>query len=641
MRALVGLAVVMLTARASAEEATTLTVTGSSAGSFASRAKEGERPRDTPDTAALLEGLPGIRVRRLGAESSFATVSIRGAASNQIAISFAGVPLTGAADPSIDLATLPLWPGAVARVHRTFAPAHLGGGYLGGIVDLQPMELGTRPSSEVYNAFASFGTYRLRVADTRASILGFRVAAGLSYLRTDSDFMYFDPGTQRDARRRNADSAQLAGVVHARRDEGKWSWLVTLLGTTRHDGIAGPFYRPSIATEMTRNRLLGAVEARRRDDDGRTLARVWARRDGRAFEDPRAELGFLAGRASDRIVAFGSALGRSHRFSELATLDARLDGAFESSTGTRIGEPAPLRDRLRIGTALDLLVSPGTKTTFALAARADFYNDTGAQVGRERALLPVAHLGFEQQLIDNVSLGAHVGTLARAPSFLELLGDGGLYSGSPGLKSERAYAADLGVRARGGTTVRWELEAVGFGWQVENLIVVMPVSLRSLRAENVGSARILGGELSAAASSGPLRAVVSYTRLHTENRSSVASERGAPLPGRPEHDLTTDVTLRFGPFALRYGLDVISSTTLDRSGLNRLPVRTIHGAGARFDLKGERLVSIIAEVINIFDQRTVSVPYETGGLLQKYPTSDFLGYPLPGRRFTLAVRGSL
>ncbi len=640
MRALVGIAVVLMTGRASAEEPNTLTVTGSSATSFGSRAKEGERPRDTPDAAALLEGLPGLRVRRLGAESSFATVSIRGAASNQVMISFAGVPLTGAADPSTDLATLPLWPGAVARVHRTFAPAHVGGGYLGGVVDLQPMELASRRSTEVYNAFGSFGSYRLRIADTRTNVLGFRVGAGVSYLRTNGDFTYFDPGLGRDTRRTNSDSAQLAGVVHARRDDEKWSWLVTLLGTTRHDGVAGSFIRPTLATEMFRDRLLAAIEARRRDDDGRTLARVWARRDGRTFEDPLGELGFLAGRSENRVLAVGSTVGRSHRASDHVTFDLRLDGAFEGSRGSpRIDDPSfsPTRDRLRLGAALDVLLQPTRTTTIALAHRSDVYADSGNDVASGNAFLPVTHLGVEHALGDNVTVGGHIGTVARAPSFLELLGDGGVYAPSPKLRSERGYAADLGVRAHAGKKVRFDVEAVGFAWEVRDLIVVVPVSVRFLRAENFGAARIVGGELSVAASTGPFRALVSYTRLHTENRTSIASERGAPLPGRPDHDLTTDLSARVGRVTFRYGFDVVSSTTLDRSGINRMPTRVYHSAGVRLDASP---VSVIAEIINILDQRTVDVNYETGSPFRAYPISDFLGYPLPGRRFNLAVRGS-
>jgi hypothetical protein len=68
-----------------------------------------------------------------------------------------------------------------------------------------------------------------------------------------------------------------------------------------------------------------------------------------------------------------------------------------------------------------------------------------------------------------------------------------------------------------------------------------------------------------------------------------------------------------------------------------MPARVYHSAGARLDVSS---ISLIAEVINLFDQRTVTVPFD-GAISNRYPISDFLGYPLPGRRFNLVVRGTL
>lgn len=637
MRRAAILIAILATTPARADEPVSLTVSGSMAPGFSARSQEGDRPRDTPDTAALLEGLPGLRVRRLGGEGGFATLSIRGAASNQVAINFAGVPLTGAADPSLDLATLPLWPGAVARVHRTFAPAHLGGGYLGGIVDLQPMALG-RDRTEVYNAYGSFGSYRMRGADTHA-IGNVRIGAGVSYHRTEGDFLFFHPFTGiegQDIRRTNNAARQLASVVMARHDGDRWAWLFTGLFTGREDGIAGTFDYPTRATHLSRNRALVALEARKRADDGRFLARIWGRRDGRAFDDPLAEQGLSPAFSRERIASFGFAFGRSLNLSRF-TLDTRVEGITERSDGERSASADPLRTRLRSALAIDVTYRPSDLTSLVLATRGDVRRDTG-----ERAeLLPVAHLGVEHLLSDSVAIGAHVGTLARPPSFLELLGDGGVYSPAPGLKSERSYAADLGVRARGTRSrVRWEAELVGFAWEVKNLIAVLPSGIRSLRAENIGAARVLGAEVSLAASTGPIRAVASYTRLFTENRTVESSTTGAPLPGRPEHDLTFDVSVKLSGLTLRYGLDLVSATTLDRNATKEVPTRVFHGAGARVDFKS---IAVLAEVANLFDRRTVNVLYESGPRpqFQPYPITDFLGYPLPGRRFTLAIRGTL
>ena len=128
----------LVTAQTAGAQTDEVIVRGDPAGNFVSRADERDSARELTDAASLVEPLPGVHVRRFGGDDSFTTLSIRGSSSNEVAIVLAGVPLTGGADPTLDLATLPLWPGAVARVHRSFAPAALGPGSLGGTLVLDP-----------------------------------------------------------------------------------------------------------------------------------------------------------------------------------------------------------------------------------------------------------------------------------------------------------------------------------------------------------------------------------------------------------------------------------------------------------------------------------------------------------------------
>src|SRR5262249_47959822 len=167
-------------------------VRGSQAGGFSSRAEEGETPRETTEAASLVEGLPGVHVRRLGADDGFATLSVRGTSSTEVAVVLAGVPLTGGADPTLDLATLPLWPGARARVYRSFAPAALGPGSLGGTLVLDPPRPTSPSATDVWAAAGSFGALRLRVGAV-SDVGGARVATAVSASRADDDFSYFDP----------------------------------------------------------------------------------------------------------------------------------------------------------------------------------------------------------------------------------------------------------------------------------------------------------------------------------------------------------------------------------------------------------------------------------------------------------------
>src|ERR1700759_2096787 len=72
-----------------------VTVRGSASGDFTSRASEHDAPRELTPVGSLPEPLPGVHVRRFGGDDSFATLSIRGSTSDEVAVVLAGVPLTG------------------------------------------------------------------------------------------------------------------------------------------------------------------------------------------------------------------------------------------------------------------------------------------------------------------------------------------------------------------------------------------------------------------------------------------------------------------------------------------------------------------------------------------------------------------
>lgn len=634
------------TARAD-EAPVSIVVVGSGETGFSSTSSESTRSRETADTAALFEGMPGVRVRRLGAEGTFSTLSIRGAASNQVGVVLAGVPLTGAADPSFDLSTLPLWPGATVHAYRTFAPAAIGGGYLGGVAVIDPIASTSKPHTEIYDAVGAFGSLRMRIADVRAIGGGWKIATGLSAGRADDDFLYVDPiggpGREIDRRRKNSGFVQVGGIVQARRDVDAWTILLTALASDRRDGVAGTFQRPTTATTLGRDRELFAFEARRGDDLGRWLVRAWTRRDAQRFEDPFGEEGGLGlvGSARQTTNAFGVALGRSLRLADSLVVDLRLEEEVESATTISVTDLSATRKRSRLGAAIDATWRPFDVLSLLAAARADVRRDVALDAPTRDEILPAAHLGLDFQVIDALSLLAHAGVVARPPSFVELLGDGGAIEPAPELKSERALAVDGGARARGAIgSLRWEAEVVGYALRMRDLIVLLPRGVGTLRAENVGDAIGFGTETSAGASVDFLRVVASHTWLTTEDRSTDVAARGHPLPGRPQHDLTLDVVARVARATLRWGLDVVSSTTLDRAATITLPTRAWQTIGATYAITRE--ITAIGEIANVFDQRSGDVVYTSGPppIFVRYPISDFVGYPIAGRRWTIAVRGS-
>lgn len=637
------------------EEGEEVLVRGGQAGGFVSRARIEDSPREITDAASLVEPLPGVHVRRLGADDSFATLSIRGSSSTQVAVYLAGVPLTGGADPTLDLATLPLWPGAQARVHRTFAPAALGRGSLGGTLVIDPPSPRSPQRTEVWTAAGSFGAQRVRIGDVRGDPNGVRIATGLSASRSDDDYAYLDQkltlteGRDVFTTRRNAGHAAAAGLasvaVPVRFGPNQTGALtITGLAQARRQELPGSSIYPTPFQRLDSSRLVSALELTVPSGEaGAFGVRAWGRREGLSLKDhPLAPARNGPIQTDDAIIAAGGSAGWRGRPSASSSIELRLDGSAERfAPGTWIdGAAPPGARRTNGGIALDASTRVST-VTLAASGRGDMWLDVSDDGTSRTEQRPSGNLGVELPL-GPVIAASHAGFVTRPPSFVERYGNRGAFIGSPDLRPESAFTADAGARvSRRIGRVRLHAEAAGFATWAEDLItyVYRGASGRA-RAENIGRARLLGieGEVRAAAFGFDARA--SYTALATANDSECRSDSigcvPPPLPGRPAHDFVADLAWTRGPVRLRYGVDLVAGILADASAGVEVPTRVFHGAGVRVAIPKVPGLSMTLDVRNIFDLRVVEYPSAVGAF--RAPVGDLYDYPLPGRRVLVSAR---
>lgn len=625
-------------------------VRGSRAGDFVEIAREGDSLRELTDAASLVEPLPGVHVRRLGGDDSFSTMSIRGSSSNEVAVILAGVPLSGGADPSLDLSSLPLWPGAVARVHRTFAPASLGPGSLGGTLVIDPMRPTSPVATEAWVAAGSFGSRRLRVGSTLDIGSGARVAAAVSASRSDDDFTYLDPlastaGRDVYAVRQNASHAAADALVswsvpiHLANRDG--ALVVTTLWQGRHQGLPGTVLAPTPLAFLDSDRELGSAELTWSGGEGTWSARGWGKREGSHLRDESIIAGPGPTQADDAVAAVGGSLGWRRRWAQAAGMEIHLDGSSEHfAPGARVGasEPPDAR-RSSLGAAIDVEGSVRQSLTWSGAARLDSWFD-GSRDETDRAqVLPTGHLGLEAQ-IDQFSAAAHAGQTARPPSFVELYGDRGSFVGNATLRPESAWTIDAGLRrSLRPLGMRVAAELVGFISWAQDLITFVPMGAYGREvATNIGRARVLGAEFNARAAAGPLELRVSYTGLSTQNEAACTAQIGPcerpPLPGRPSDDLVSDLVFRVDRWMARVGVDATSGLDADLTGHAPVPARVLVSAGARLDLGPGVRLSV--DVRNLFDVRVGTYDGVLGPAHE--PIGDSYAYPLPGRSFLATVR---
>lgn len=635
-------------------------VRGRDAGGFVARATIEDSPREITDAASLLEPLPGVHVRRLGADDSFATLSIRGTSSSQVAVYLAGVPLTGGADPTLDLATLPLWPGARARVFRSFAPAALGRGSLGGTLVLDTPSPRSAEHTEVWAAAGSFGARRMRIGDVHGDPDGVRIATGFSASRSDDDFTYLDPhatiltGHDVYATRTNAGHAGANGLASiaipvrlSGGENGRGALTVTTLAQVRRQQLPGTISGPTPFQRLDSNRLLAALELTLPAGSGAFGARAWGRREGLMIHDAPASAQITLGptSTSDAILAAGGSLGWRGRPREAMTLEARIDGSAERFVpGTWIGASQPPgARRANAGVGVDATLRAAPPLTLAASARGDAWFDSSDERGTATTseLRPTGNLGAEIDLAP-VTLASHVGVLARPPSFVERFGNRGAFIGDPLLRPESATTVDAGgsfTKKLG--RLRVHLEAAAFATLAEDLIVFVNVGAYGrAEAQNIGRARLLGTEVEARASAYGFELRLSHTALSSANESECRFVRGVcerpPLPGRPAHDFVGDLAYTIGPARLRYGIDLVSGIYADRTGTVRVPDRVLHSAGARLDVPGAPGLSLSLDVRNLLDLRVAEYVGATGPV--RAPIGDALDYPIPGRRILVSAR---
>lgn len=660
---------------ATASDVTVRGAGASSASGFVAKASEADSTREVTDVASLLDPLPGVHVRRLGASDTFSTLSIRGSTSSEVAVLLAGVPLTGAADPSLDLASLPMWPGARVKVFRSFTPASVGSGSLGGTLMVEPPRPTDPEGSLVWLGVGSFGEERLRLADVRAVDDGRgRIVTALSASRATDDFTYYDPTHATDpdpyATRQNAGYAALNGfaALALPLDLGGGdpaTVTMTTLLQSRLQHLPGSIEAPSLFAELRTNRELLSIDVAKPLSETAALHLLgWTRRDEIANRDQPNPLngggyGDQLVSTDDVIVGAGGAAALREKLGRRGAAEVRVDGSFERfATGEDVSPfgAEPSATRASVGGGVDADFRPVPRWDLAASGRLDANVDAADPLPASPTTVPpsegtdfrpTGHLGSDV-VIGPVTLAAHGGALARPPSFVERYG-GGAFLANPALVSESALTADAGaVYVRKSGAVRARVEVDGFATHADNLIMLVAVgALDRQKAENISSARIYGVEASADVRGYGVDLRLAYTGLMTFNddpTACVECTTAPPLPGRPADDFVGDLAYTLGPVRVRYGLDFVGSIYTAENGSVRAPDRLLQSTGLRVAVPWVRTLRLAFDVSNLFDVRTGLASSSGQTLLglpaqaALVPIGDQFDYPLPGRSFLFTAR---
>ncbi|MEM9191150.1 MAG: TonB-dependent receptor plug domain-containing protein [Myxococcota bacterium] len=587
------------------------------------------------DPAAVLREVPGARPLVTGGLGAFQSVSLRGAELQHTTTMLGNIRLGSPDTGAFDLSRIPL--GALDRltVYRGGAPAWLGEGAVGGVVHLSP----TSDRDSAMGASAATGSFGTYSGDLYASVWSpgaqTFVLAGATH--SDNRFPFdddggtaFDGSDDRRRDRRNAEFTSSRLLGHANLALGPGNLQVLLLGVGSIQGEPGPASDPSLVANRRRtDGLVGlSYEIVR---DGPLPYRIQAsaslhhQRD--RFDDRLGEIGNGGPRSSDdEVWAADGRLAGTVSATDWLDLTGvgtvRFDryvpeirGQGVSATSERLsvgvtgearlhGDLGPVRVELR----------PSARVLFSEADFASAETDVVAPTFRVAAAASPASF---------VTFSASIASGQRLPSIIEVFGDRGRLQANLDLVPERSISVDGGVVLRGRTeALRGQLEVRGFHLAIDDLIRYRPTSQFTAVAENIAQGTATGLEVGGAGWLGRhVEVGGSLTLLSTDNGA------GQSLPLRPGLLAYVGPWLHSGELGSAIS-DLAAGATLTHTGKNfadpanlvELPERTFFGAVIRVVLFDRRL-TIDATIEDLADR---------GG-------SDLLGFPIPGRRFRVAL----
>jgi vitamin B12 transporter len=643
----IGLACLVLSARASAEEDVEVVVREDRLGSESSRddtaastlVKKERLDRPGLDAADVLSRVPGVQVARSGSSSELATASIRGATSAQTPIYLAGIRLNDDITGTADLSRVPLFLLDRVEVFRGSAPEQADRLGIGGAVFFEPR----LPRRNTFGGGASVGSYGERSVwlggevaseDGGALVLVRRDTAKNDYEYVDDAGTVFATGDDRSLRRDNADATSWDAWAISRTKLGRDTYVTTVLNAFRRDqGVTGLGVIPASEARGRVERFLGGINARTPCGKGDscslelTTSAILSLQNTR---DPERELALFSTELTSRGRRVEQAAHVVVRPSEQVRL--RMGGSFENELlAIDRAEGVGLRARRQVP-RIDASVRylPVEALTLSALVAGECHETDGPTNGdRCGVFAPSGRAGVAVRPLPGLAFLANAGRYVRVPTLGELFGSSAVVLGNPGLSPEKALSFDVGVRASHGSPKKLGafVDAFASSRLASDLIAYRRSNFGVIRPYNVSRSRVLALELNAGVEAfGHARLESAATFLDPRDTTEDRRLVNDIIPFQSRMVSTTRFELHADELgvldraALGSTLDYRSSRYADPAGLVVLPESWMLGFDAAAWTWDARF-RLAASVENALDRQQI----------------DVVGYPLPGRSYHLSA----
>ena len=597
--------------------------------------------------AGVIEKEAGVHVNQIGGFGSYSVISLRGSTSDQVMIYLDGILLNDASGGGVDLSNISLADVESIEIYRGIAPANFSNASIGGVVNIKTLRNKGDFAGNINFGRASFDTNRLS-AYVNKKLTNLDYVLSAEYFRSENDYKYLNknrtilsPADWKEENRNNATVRQcnfLGKMGYDFTESLRMSIVNQWFG--KDQGI--PNRTNSVnSTRFDTNRDIFTVEVTANNigkyhlNTKTRLSYLWKEED---YDDRKSQIGKGEIHTLDKTDSLNGNFFCEY-LTENNSLSLNLDMKTEDYQSidyyNRKNPSESNRDTYIIGIQnTRYFLKQQLNATFALRlmlidnflkSDTDVYGNLLYENNNsENYWMP--QFGIKYRILKWLTLKSNIARYVREPSFFELFGDRGYFSGNPSLEAEKGLNYDLGFEinwfSKNNKTHRVKWENAFFASHTKDRIERKTLSSGFYKAVNFSKCRIHGFETSMIIDFlRGLRANFNYTFQHTKNLSDDPVNNGKQIPHCPEQSFTGRIETRLKSVKLYFEHIIVDGMYFDDSELLDAPVKELSNAGLlwRYDL-----FQMNCDITNIEDNQF----------------EEFYRYPRPGRSISLTVKYS-
>ncbi len=596
-----------------------------------------------------IERAVGVQIRESGGIGSFSSMTLRGAAREQIRVYLDGILLNDASGGGVDLSRFSVSDVDALEIYRGMTPLNLGNAGIGGAVNIRTLRCDPGTGGGVSLGGGSFGTCRFSGLGNHRTGQG-RYLVSIDALKSENDFpVENDNGTtwntddDRTEDRNNADVEQLNVLAKA-------GWKAPFSGKLdlayqyfdKAQGLPARDNTPAANTRLDTRRHVATLQWSKEKGvyrNGNVRMRLNYIHKNECYDDSHGHIGLgiqktdyrnrrysgdcYAEWVSDRhaLSLFFETVCETYDADE-SVVTKNVDLAAVENT--RVQVMAGCQDAMIVDNGR-WVVTPALRLTWLedrIESGADRWGNPVADSTDVR-LHPAPQIGVRWQMTPRVRIKANAGRFVREPSFFERFGDRGFFLGNPALDEEKGLNLDTGIH--------WNLPAMGclhslqagvtgFYTDVSDLITRSYDSRGVGKSENVSEARIVGIETEGSVFLDTwLRVSGNLTWQDTQNRSAIGAFDGKQLAGQFRWSGMGRVEVLKAP--VRWYAEYRYANGMYYDTANLLPAK------ARRELNTGLTIDRGRYAMQLDVTHVTDAAYEA-----------FNGYPVPGRAFFVSIR---